>query len=100
MFAFTCVVNYTCTGTCNQTQSLTIRWTLNGEAINTSLFTSDGITTKNDISGSTTSNDTLTSMGNVRVSHAGMYSCTATLGQGSSSGNTETLTVLGELSVV
>ena len=89
-----------CTGTCNETQSLTIRWTLNGEAINTSLFNSDGNTMEDDISGNTTSNDTLTSMGNVMVSHAGMYSCTATLGQGSSSFDTETLSVLGEFSVV
>ena len=89
-----------CTGTCNETQSLTIRWTLNGMAIINSLFTSDGNTTKNDISGNGTSNDALTSTGNVMVSHAGMYSCTATLGQGSISGNTETLTVVGEFSVV
>ena len=100
MFAFTCVVNYMCTGTCNQTQSLTITWTLNGMAITNSLFASDDITMEDNILGNGISSDTLTSMGNVRVSHAGMYSCTATLGQGSSSGNNETLTVLGEFSVV
>ena len=85
---------------CNENQSLTIRWTLNGEAINNSLFASNGITMEDDISGNSTSSDTLTSMGNVRVSHAGVYNCTATLGQGSSSFDTETLTVVGELSVV
>ena len=69
-------------------------------AITNSLFISDDNTMEDDISGSGTSNNTLTSMGNVMVSHAGIYNCNATLGQGSSSFNNETLTVVGEFSVV
>ena len=47
------------------------------------------------VSSTVANSSTLTLVSPVRVSHAGVYNCTATLGSVSTSNSDETLTVIG-----
>ena len=75
-YTITCDVTVSCTGQCNDT--LTISWSLNGNNINsTTLIESNNSSFAVSSSGIFTS--TLTIVGDISLSHAGQYQCTASL---------------------
>ena len=74
-YTITCDVTVSCTAPCNDT--LTISWSLNGNNINSNSLTESNSSFTVLNSGTFTS--TLTTVGDISLSHAGQYQCTASL---------------------
>ena len=70
VYTITCDVTISCDGTCNENDTLTISWSLNGN---------DDTSSSHTVSSSDTFTSTLTTMGDVSSSHAGLYQCIANL---------------------
>ena len=75
-YNITCVVSVSCTGPCNDT--ITISWSLNGNSINSATNTESN-NSPFAVSSSGTFTSTLTTVGDITLSHAGQYKCTASL---------------------
>ena len=94
-FTINCTVMVDCMSDPCDNDTLTILWSLNGETISGTHFTvsnprSFNITNELDDSASM-----LTLLGPVNISHAGVYTCNATLESGASNTSNGTLTVQG-----
>ena len=77
-YTITCDVTVSCTELCSDT--LTISWSLNGNSINsTNLTDLESNNSSFGISSNGTFTSTLTTVGNISLSHAGQYKCTAGL---------------------
>ena len=75
-YTITCDVTVSCTGLC--TDTITISWSFNGNSINSATLTESN-NSPFAVSSSDTFTSTLTTVGNIRLSHAGQYKCTASL---------------------
>ena len=75
VYTITCNVTISCTGMCSDNDTLTISWSLNGYSINSSESNNSPFI----VSGDNTFTSSLTTMGNISFSHAGLYQCNATL---------------------
>ena len=75
-YTITCDVSVSCTGPCNDT--LTISWSLNGNSINSTTLT-DSNNSPFSVSSSGTFTSTLTTVGDIHLSHAGEYQCITSL---------------------
>ena len=75
-YTITCDVTVSCTGLCNGT--ITISWSLNGNSINSATLTESN-NSSFAVSSSGTVTSTLTTVGDISLSHAGQYKCTASL---------------------
>ena len=84
-YTITCDVTVSCTGQCSDT--LTISWSLNGNSINLATLTKSNNSPFTVSSGGTFTS-TVTTVGNISLSHAGQYQCTASLTDGISHSNT------------
>ena len=84
-YTITCDVTVSCTGLCNDT--LTISWSLNGDSINSAALTEFN-NSPFAVSSGGTFTTTVTTMGDISLSHAGQYQCTASLTDGISHSNT------------
>ena len=73
-YTITCDVTVSCTGPCNDT--ITISWSLNGNSINSATLTESN-NSPFTVSSSGTFTSTLTTVGDITLSHAGQYKCTA-----------------------
>ena len=94
----TCNIYWNCTGPCNESDTLTISWTHNGQAINTSLF-DPNYDMNIDTGNMSPDMSSLTSTGPVNIAHAGVYRCVATSSTGSSMNSTGTVTVTSKYSL-
>ena len=78
VYTITCTVTISCTGTCSDDDTLTISWSLNGNNdVSASHTESNG--SPFTVSSNGTFTSTLTTMGDISISHAGEYLCSATL---------------------
>ena len=75
-YTIKCDFTVSCTGLCSDT--ITISWSLNRNSINSATLTESN-NTPFSISSSDTITSTLTTVGDIRLSHAGRYQCTASL---------------------
>ena len=75
-YTITCDVTVSCTGLCNDT--ITISWRLNGNSINSATLTESN-NSPFTVSSSDTFTSTLTTVGDISLSHAGQYKCTTSL---------------------
>ena len=75
-YTITCDVTVSCTGLC--TDTITISWSFNGNSINSATLTESN-NSPFAVSSSDTFTSTLTTVGDIRLSHAGQYKCTASL---------------------
>ena len=75
-YTINCNVTVSCTGACNDT--LTISWSFNENSINSATHTESNNSPFN-VSSSGTFTSTLTTVGNISISHAGLYQCSAIL---------------------
>ena len=75
-YTITCDVTVSCTGQCSDT--LTISWSLNGNNINSTTLTEFN-NSPFTVSSSDTFTSTLTTVGDISLSHAGRYQCTTSL---------------------
>ena len=77
-YTITCDVTVSCTGLCSDT--LTISWSLNGNSVNsTNLTDLESNNSPFTVSSNGTFTSTLTTVGDISLSHAGQYKCTAGL---------------------
>ena len=84
-YTINCVVTVSFTGPCNDT--ITISWSLKGNIINSATLTESNNSPFTVSSGGTFSS-TLNTVGDICLSHAGEYQCTASLITGISNSNT------------
>ena len=77
-YTITCDVTVSCTGLCNN-DTITISWRLNGNSINSATLTEFN---------NSSFTSTVTTVGDISLSHAGQYQCTASLTDGISHSNT------------
>ena len=75
-YTITCDVTVSCTGQCSDT--LTISWSLNANSINSATLTESN-NSPFTVSSSGTFTSTLTTVGDICLSQAGQYQCTAAL---------------------
>ena len=75
-YTIKCDVTVSCTGLCSDT--ITISWSLNGNSINSATLTESN-NSSFAVSSSGTVTSTLTTVGDISLSHAGQYKCTASL---------------------
>lgn len=94
-FTINCTVMVGCTPDTCDNDTLTISWSLNGETISETHFTVSSPQSFNITSEADDSASMLTLVGSVNISHAGVYTCNATLGSGASNTSNGTLTVQG-----
>ena len=77
-YTIKCDVTVSCAGLCNDT--ITISWGLNGNGINsTNLTDLESNNSSFAVSSSGIFTSTLTTLGDISLSHAGQYKCTASL---------------------
>ena len=75
-YTITCDVTVSCIGLCSDT--LTISWSLNGNSVNsTNLTDLESNNSPFAVSSSGNFTSTLTTVGDISLSHAGQYKCTA-----------------------
>ena len=77
VYTIRCDVTISCTGLCSDT--LTISWSLNVNSINSATHTESNNSPFAISSSDNTFTSTLTTMGDISISHAGEYQCSATL---------------------
>ena len=94
-FTINCAVMVGCMSDTCDNDTLTISWSLNGETINTAHLTVSSPQSFNITNEADDSASMLTLRGPVNISHAGVYTCNATLESGASSTSSRTLTVQG-----
>ena len=89
VYTITCTVTISCDGTCNENDTLTISWSLNGN--------NDVLASHTESNGSPftvldvgTFTSTLTTMGDISISHAGLYQCIANLTNAGTGGSDTT----------
>ena len=77
-YTITCDVTVSCAGLCSDT--ITISWSLNGNGINsTNLTVLESNNSSFAVSSSGIFTSTLTTVGDISLSHPGQYKCTASL---------------------